>query len=97
VNIPATGQQAADPQAVDPQTPAGDLDAPDEGRVHGKAAALLITTLVLAVLAFQLNASMITPALPHIGSFFGETPEAVAQVQSMFFLAGAISGPVIGR
>ncbi len=81
--------------------PTGDeyLDGVNPGpvKVEGRRAALLISTLVLAVLAFQLNASMITPALPHIGSFFGETPEAVAQVQSMFFLAGAIAGPVIGR
>lgn len=104
MNIPPN--TAVDPQSVDPPQPL-DRQSPsqvtsteaaaDEGRFHGKAAALLITTLVLAVLAFQLNASMITPALPHIGSFFGETPEAVAQVQSMFFLAGAIAGPVIGR
>jgi predicted MFS family arabinose efflux permease len=93
VNIPnATGTPTVDPQA----TTSGEA-VTDQGRFQGKAAAVLITTLVLAVLAFQLNASMITPALPHIGSFFGETPEAVAQVQSMFFLAGAISGPVIGR
>ncbi|MGO4435860.1 MFS transporter, partial [Paenarthrobacter sp. RAF9] len=98
MNIPtATGTQAGDPQSpASADTGAADTKT-DAGRVQGKAAALLITTLVLAVLAFQLNASMITPALPHIGSFFGESPEAVAQVQSMFFLAGAISGPVIGR
>ncbi|MEV7605086.1 MFS transporter [Paenarthrobacter sp. NPDC089322] len=92
MNIPNT---AVEPQseAAEPQA----LPGADGGRFHGKAAAFLITTLVLAVLSFQLNASMITPALPQIGAFFGETPEAVAQVQSMFFLAGAISGPVIGR
>ncbi|BCW04896.1 MFS transporter [Arthrobacter sp. NtRootA1] len=88
MNIPNTAVEAQPSEAV---------EATSETRPGGRAAVLLITTLVLAVLSFQLNASMITPALPHIGSFFGETPEAVAQVQSMFFLAGAISGPVIGR
>ena len=49
MNIPNTTGQ----QTVDPQVPAltGTADAPDAGRVQGKAAALLITTLVLAVLA----------------------------------------------
>jgi len=98
VNIPnTTGTKMVDPHSPTSADAAAAGTTPDAGRVQGKAAALLITTLVLAVLAFQLNASMITPALPHIGSFFGESPEAVAQVQSMFFLAGAISGPVIGR
>src|SRR4029453_18474391 len=86
VNIPNTAVEAQ---------PSETAEATSDTRPGGRAAALLITTLVLAVLSFQLNASMITPALPHIGSFFGETPEAVAQVQSMFFLAGAISGKVI--
>jgi MFS family permease len=60
-------------------------------------AAILITTLLLGVLSFQLNASMVTPALPQIGAHFGADAGAVAQVQSMFFLAGAISGPIMGR
>ncbi len=60
-------------------------------------AAVLITTLLLGVLSFQLNASMVTPALPQIGAHFGADAGAVAQVQSMFFLAGAISGPIMGR
>lgn len=58
---------------------------------------LLITSLLLGVLSFQLNASMVTPALPNIGASFNADPASVAQVQSMFFLAGAISGPVMGR
>ncbi len=99
MNIPNT--VTADPVSADTSGDATAVGvhpvAPAKARVEGRAAAFLITTLVLAVLSFQLNASMITPALPHIGEFFGATPEAVAQVQSMFFLAGAIAGPVIGR
>ncbi|GAB3550740.1 MFS transporter [Arthrobacter tumbae] len=60
-------------------------------------AATLIVTLLLGVLSFQLNASMVTPALPRIGTDFDADASAVAQVQSMFFLAGAISGPIMGR
>lgn len=60
-------------------------------------ASILITTLLLGVLSFQLNASMVTPALPQIGADFDADSAAVAQVQSMFFLAGAISGPIMGR
>lgn len=63
----------------------------------GRRAALLISTLLLGVLSFQLNASMVTPALPQIAASFGQSADSAAPVQSMFFLAGAIAGPVIGR
>ncbi|MBT2513457.1 MFS transporter [Arthrobacter sp. ISL-30] len=89
-----TATQPASQAAPQPATQAAPQAATQLG---GRRAAVLITTLILAVLSFQLNASMVTPALPHIGAFFGESPESVAQVQSMFFLAGAIAGPVIGR
>lgn len=58
---------------------------------------LLVTVLLLGVISFQLNASMLTPALPAIGAHFGVDAGQVAQVQSLFFLAGAISGPLMGR
>lgn len=67
----------------------------DATRLSGRRAALLISSLLLGVLSFQLNASMVTPALPQIAASFGQG--AAAPVQSMFFLAGAIAGPVIGR
>lgn len=60
-------------------------------------ATVLIVTLLLGVLSFQLNASMVTPALPRIGADFDADAAAVGQVQSMFFLAGAIAGPIMGR
>src|SRR3712207_5205838 len=69
----------------------------DATRLSGRRAALLIATLLLGVLSFQLNASMVTPALPQIAADFGESADSAAPVQSMFFLAGAIAGPVIGR
>ena len=66
-------------------------------KVSGRRAALLISTLLLGVLSFQLNASMVTPALPQIAASFGQSPDSAAPVQPMFFLAGAVAGPVIGR
>jgi len=69
----------------------------DPARLSGRRAALLISSLLLGVLSFQLNASMVTPALPQIAADFGRGADAAAPVQSMFFLAGAIAGPVIGR
>ena len=69
----------------------------DRPAFAGRRAALLISTLLLGVLSFQLNASMVTPALPQIAASFGQGADSAAPVQSMFFLAGAIAGPVIGR
>lgn len=85
MNTPATAT-APPPAAVEDQT-----------KIAGRRAALLISSLLLGVLSFQLNASMVTPALPQIAASFGLGAEAAAPVQSMFFLAGAIAGPVIGR
>ena len=70
---------------------------PQEAKFARRHAALLISTLLLGVLSFQLNASMVTPALPQIAASFGQGADSAAPVQSMFFLAGAIAGPVIGR
>ncbi|MFC7847138.1 MFS transporter [Arthrobacter sp. NPDC057388] len=88
MNTPATASTSP-PTAVESET--------DVNKLAGRPAALLITTLLLGVLSFQLNASMVTPALPQIAASFGQAADAAAPVQSMFFLAGAIAGPVIGR
>jgi predicted MFS family arabinose efflux permease len=85
VNTPTS--VAASPPDVAEETP----------KIGGRRAALLISTLLLGVLSFQLNASMVTPALPQIAASFGLSADSAAPVQSMFFLAGAIAGPVIGR
>lgn len=73
------------------------LSAEEQPKFAGRRAALLISSLLLGVLSFQLNASMVTPALPQIAASFGLGADSAAPVQSMFFLAGAIAGPVIGR
>ncbi|OFI38790.1 MFS transporter [Arthrobacter sp. SW1] len=91
MSSPANAPSPAAPNADD----ASGTAAAQPGR--SPKAALLITTLLLGVLSFQLNASMVTPALPQIGAHFSADAGAVAQVQSMFFLAGAISGPIMGR
>lgn len=85
------------PVTTSPPAVAGNETSADQPQFAGRRAALLISTLLLGVLSFQLNASMVTPALPQIAASFGLNADSAAPVQSMFFLAGAIAGPVIGR
>lgn len=85
------------PVTTSPPAAAGTDTSADQTQFAGRRAALLISTLLLGVLSFQLNASMVTPALPQIAASFGLSADSAAPVQSMFFLAGAIAGPVIGR
>lgn len=68
-----------------------------EGKLRGSAAVGLVATLTLAVVAFQLNASMLAPALPDIAHALGESLDAVSQVSSLFFLAGAVGGVLLAR
>lgn len=79
---------SAPPALARPQTPTG---------LSGRRAAALVSALILGVVSFQLNASMLTPALPDIAESFGVGAGDVAPVSSMFFLAGAITGPAIAR
>ncbi|TFC46170.1 MFS transporter [Cryobacterium sp. TMT1-21] len=58
---------------------------------------VLIGTLVLAILTFQLNATLLSAALPAVGEQLGESTQAVSRVQSTFFLAGAVFGVVFSR
>ncbi|CAH0158855.1 Multidrug resistance protein Stp [Arthrobacter sp. Bi83] len=85
------------PVTTSPPAAAGTEANAGQPQFAGRRAALLISTLLLGVLSFQLNASMVTPALPQIAASFGLSADSAAPVQSMFFLAGAIAGPVIGR
>jgi predicted MFS family arabinose efflux permease len=62
----------------------------------GKAVAL-VATLILGVLSYQLNATMISPAIPNIAKSLHVGVDAVSQVTSLFFLAGAIGGVVLSR
>ncbi|WP_285249267.1 MFS transporter [Pseudarthrobacter sp. efr-133-R2A-89] len=69
----------------------------DAARLSGRRAALLISSLLLGVLSFQLNAIMVTPTLPQIAASFGKGADAAAPSSPCSSLAGAIAGPVIGR
>jgi predicted MFS family arabinose efflux permease len=69
----------------------------DAQRVSGARAVGLVATLLLGVIAYQLNASMIAPALPDIARQLRVGTDQVAQVSSLFFLAGAIGGVVLSR
>lgn len=65
--------------------------------LRGMSAAALVVALTLAVLLYQLNATMITPILPHLATAFGESVDRVAWVSSLFFLSGGIAGVVLSR
>ncbi|WP_431278978.1 MFS transporter [Leifsonia poae] len=65
--------------------------------LRGGRAVGLVATLILGVLSYQLNASMISPALPDIARQLNENVGQVSQVSSLFFLAGAIGGVVLSR
>lgn len=62
----------------------------------GRAVALVIA-LILGVLSYQLNASMLSPALPEMAKSLGTSTSAISQVTSLFFLAGAIGGVALSR
>jgi predicted MFS family arabinose efflux permease len=56
-----------------------------------------LTALLFGVIAYQLNASMVAPAVPEIARKLGSTPAQVAISQTLFFLMGGISGVVLAR
>ncbi|MCQ8241730.1 MFS transporter [Rhizosaccharibacter radicis] len=51
----------------------------------------------MSVLAFQLNASMVTPVLPAMAAALGVDVASVSRVSSWFFLSGAVAGIALGR
>ena len=56
-----------------------------------------LTALLLGVVAFQLNASMVAPAVPEMARTLGSTPSLVGISQTLFFLVGGIAGIVLTR
>ena len=56
-----------------------------------------LTALLFGVIAYQLNASMVTPAVPEIAHKLGSTPDQIAISQTLFFLVAGISGVVLAR
>lgn len=65
--------------------------------IHGARAGILVATLILGVLSYQLNASMLSPALPDMAKSLNTSVEAVSNVSSTFFLAGAVGGILFTR
>jgi predicted MFS family arabinose efflux permease len=65
--------------------------------VSGVKTGVKLTALLFGVIAYQLNASMVAPAVPEIARRLGSTSEQVAISQTLFFLAGGISGVVLAR
>jgi predicted MFS family arabinose efflux permease len=75
--------------------------APREGapgiHVTGGRAVALVAVLIIGVLSYQLNASMLSPALPDMAATLHVSVSQVSQVTSLFFLAGAVGGVVLSR
>ncbi len=67
----------------------------DRGATVNTAA--LITALLAACIAFQLNASMLSPALVTIGAELGVDQAAVGLSQTWFFTAAALFSLVLPR
>ncbi|WP_405483715.1 MFS transporter [Streptomyces sp. NBC_00009] len=76
---------------------AGPAAASDAPPLRGAQVVGLVATLLLGVISFQLNASMVTPALPDMAERLGGSVDDIAQVSSLFFLAGAIGGVILSR
>ncbi|GAA1738615.1 MFS transporter [Isoptericola hypogeus] len=78
-------------------SPASDAATGPATGLVGRQAAALVGSLLVAVIAFQLGASMVTPALPAMADTLGVGADDVAAVSSYFFLAGAVAGVVLSR
>ena len=76
----------SDESTADAHIPA---DAPKKGAT--------LTALLCGVIAFQLNASMVAPAVPEIAHKLDSTPSLVGISQTLFFLVGGIAGIVLTR
>jgi len=63
---------------------------------HAKKSATLVALLV-GVISFQLNASMVAPAVPEIARKLNSNPSTVGISQTLFFLVGGIAGIVLTR
>src|SRR5580700_1471530 len=77
----------------------GPVESAADLRLPAKATKtwITVTTLLLGVIAYQLNASMVAPAVPEIARKLGTTPDQVGISQTLFFLVGGITGVVLAR
>ncbi|MDN5978226.1 MFS transporter [Acidipropionibacterium jensenii] len=67
------------------------------GVITGRPAVRLVAALITAVVAYQLNATMVAPTLPDIARTFSASTTQIAQVSSLFSLAGSVAGVVATR
>ncbi len=73
-----------------------EIEAGKPPMTRGRTVAL-VTVLILGVLSYQLNSSMLNPALPDMAERLGTSVDSISQVVSLFFLAGAVGGVVLAR
>ncbi|WP_256106037.1 MFS transporter [Streptomyces sp. ODS05-4] len=64
-----------------------------ESAGHGR----MLTAMVLAVLGYQINATMLSPALPDVIERLGTTTAAAGLSQTLFFLMAAIGQVTLAR
>ncbi len=75
-----------------------DESAPDlHLPAHATKKGATLAALLCGVIAFQLNASMVAPAVPEIARRLDSTPSLVGISQTLFFLVGGIAGIVLTR
>jgi predicted MFS family arabinose efflux permease len=67
-------------------------DSQSKGRI-----ATLVGALIFVILSYQFGSTLLAPALPTIAGDLGESPEAVARLQSLFFMSGAVLGVALSR
>lgn len=62
-----------------------------------KGIVALTVTLILCILTYQFNLSMVTPALPNIAESLNVGIDRVSQVSSVLLLVSSIAGVVLAR
>lgn len=65
--------------------------------ITGPRAVLLVVTLIMSVLTYSMNATMLSPALPDMARSLHTSVGSVSNVSSVFFLAGAVGGILFTR
>ena len=68
---------------------------PDASPLSRSQTAFMVAALVASVISFQLNATMLGPAIRDINTELG--PEAFASMSNYFYLSGAIANVVFIR
>jgi len=71
------------------------IDSVRAGTLTRSQTVFMVTALVLSVVSFMLNATMLSPAIRDINAHLG--PNAFGPISSYFYLAGAIANVVLIR